>query len=409
MIAVVSPADYNFDESLSTLRYASRAKYIQNKPVVNEDPKDALLREYAEEIQRLKSLLESNEPIVVEKVVEIPRIHPIEEEPSLESTARNHLNKSTERIDTQVQEELELKEKHLQEEIHQRKNLESMLTQIQQKLITGGEALDNAEKERLKAQRQLQLRLKKQKKKEKQLLEEKRKKEEELLMKENKYQNLQEEVEDLRKVVKKLRSKYKGTAIEVQDLYHEHEEERETLLESIRSKERECDFLYKIFNYILPPGQLRNIKQRSDFDETNQEWHVPSFVLQSSKTNLPKLPNTQPREEQSSREPIVRSRGFQSPEGSAPVYRKHKQATTQDHSEDRPTTSAGKRYRSYPRRTPNKMLAPLDHKPGASETKVSRKEFSLNRITPPLPKKNPPLEPLNHQPKPFPTRESVRF
>ena len=409
MIAVVSPADYNFDESLSTLRYASRAKYIQNKPVVNEDPKDALLREYAEEIQRLKSLLESNEPIVVEKVVEIPRIHPIEEEPSLESTDRNHLNKSTERIDTQVQEELQLKEKHLQEEIHQRKNLESMLTQIQQKLITGGEALDNAEKERLKAQRQLQLRLKKQKKKEKQLLEEKRKKEEELLMKENKYQNLQEEVEDLRKVVKKLRSKYKGTAIEVQDLYHEHEEERETLFETIRSKERECDFLYKVFNYILPPGQLRNIKQRSEFDETNQEWHVPSFVLQSTKTNLPKLPSTQPREEQSSREPIVRSRGFQSPEGSAPVYRKHKQATTQDQSEDRPTTSAGKRYRSYPRRTPSKMLAPLDHKPGASETKVSRKEFSLNRITPPLPKKNPLLEPLNHQPKPFPTRESVRF
>jgi kinesin family protein 3/17 len=44
MIAICSPADYNFDESLSTLRYASRAKFIKNKPIINEDPKDALLK-----------------------------------------------------------------------------------------------------------------------------------------------------------------------------------------------------------------------------------------------------------------------------------------------------------------------------------------------------------------------------
>jgi len=58
MIACISPAAYNYDESLSTLRYASRAKFIQNKPKINEDPKDALLRSYADEINRLKKLLE---------------------------------------------------------------------------------------------------------------------------------------------------------------------------------------------------------------------------------------------------------------------------------------------------------------------------------------------------------------
>eukprot|EP00466_Bigelowiella_natans_P016562 jgi/Bigna1/87357/estExt_fgenesh1_pg.C_190148 len=57
MIAAVSPADYNYDETLSTLRYANRAKAIKNKPVKNEDPKDALLREYQEEIKRLKAML----------------------------------------------------------------------------------------------------------------------------------------------------------------------------------------------------------------------------------------------------------------------------------------------------------------------------------------------------------------
>ena len=58
MIAAVSPADYNFDETLSTLRYANRAKNIKNKPKVNEDPKDALLKEYQDEIKRLKMILE---------------------------------------------------------------------------------------------------------------------------------------------------------------------------------------------------------------------------------------------------------------------------------------------------------------------------------------------------------------
>ena len=40
-------------------RYANRAKNIKNKPKINEDPKDALLREFQEEIARLKAALEA--------------------------------------------------------------------------------------------------------------------------------------------------------------------------------------------------------------------------------------------------------------------------------------------------------------------------------------------------------------
>lgn len=58
MVAAISPADYNYDETLSTLRYANRAKSIKNKPKINEDPKDAMLREYKNEIERLKAMLE---------------------------------------------------------------------------------------------------------------------------------------------------------------------------------------------------------------------------------------------------------------------------------------------------------------------------------------------------------------
>ena len=57
MIANVGPADYNFDETMNTLRYASRAKNIKNRPKINEDPKDALLREYQSEVSKLKEQL----------------------------------------------------------------------------------------------------------------------------------------------------------------------------------------------------------------------------------------------------------------------------------------------------------------------------------------------------------------
>ena len=45
MIAALSPADINYDETLGTLRYADRAKKIKNKAVVNENPMDKLIRE----------------------------------------------------------------------------------------------------------------------------------------------------------------------------------------------------------------------------------------------------------------------------------------------------------------------------------------------------------------------------
>jgi kinesin family member 3B len=54
MIANIGPSEYNYNETLTTLRYAHRAKTIQNKPIKNEDPQDAKLREYQEEIDRLR-------------------------------------------------------------------------------------------------------------------------------------------------------------------------------------------------------------------------------------------------------------------------------------------------------------------------------------------------------------------
>ena len=91
MVANLSPASYNEEETLSTLRYASRAKKIKNKPKINEDPKDSMIRQLQDEIKMLKKLLEERnsgkqeevkrgqvapEIQIVEKVVYVEKDNP---------------------------------------------------------------------------------------------------------------------------------------------------------------------------------------------------------------------------------------------------------------------------------------------------------------------------------------------
>jgi hypothetical protein len=59
MVACLSPADVNFEESLSTLKYAHNTKFINNRPVVNNDldPKEELIKDLQNEIKFLRHRL----------------------------------------------------------------------------------------------------------------------------------------------------------------------------------------------------------------------------------------------------------------------------------------------------------------------------------------------------------------
>ncbi|XP_072744090.1 kinesin-like protein unc-104 isoform X10 [Anoplolepis gracilipes] len=87
MIAAISPADINYDETLSTLRYADRAKQIVCKAVVNEDANARLIRELKEEIQKLRELLKQ-EGIDVQEGDEIIRTNKRNEEDTKETRSR---------------------------------------------------------------------------------------------------------------------------------------------------------------------------------------------------------------------------------------------------------------------------------------------------------------------------------
>ncbi|XP_068147761.1 kinesin-like protein unc-104 isoform X9 [Drosophila tropicalis] len=99
MIAAISPADINYDETLSTLRYADRAKQIVCKAVVNEDANAKLIRELKEEIQKLRDLLKA-EGIEVQEEDEITKSSVIKSSPT---KARNRNGSTTEMAVDQLQ------------------------------------------------------------------------------------------------------------------------------------------------------------------------------------------------------------------------------------------------------------------------------------------------------------------
>ena len=71
MVACISPGENNYEETLSTLRYAKRAKDIRNKPKINEDPKDTIIKRYHDEIQQLKKIIAKEIPVPKQLVTEL--------------------------------------------------------------------------------------------------------------------------------------------------------------------------------------------------------------------------------------------------------------------------------------------------------------------------------------------------
>ena len=154
MISAISPADYNFEETLSTLRYANRAKNIKNKPVVNEDPKDALLREYKLQIDQLMKLLN-------EKQSQQPISNPVLSLPDKPETIQDNSSKTRRTEGKQqalddykdaIEEQrnrlgaaLDAKEEEIQEQRRQREALERKLQELQASVLHQGYSSKNAD------------------------------------------------------------------------------------------------------------------------------------------------------------------------------------------------------------------------------------------------------------------------
>jgi kinesin family protein 3/17 len=162
---------------------------------------------------------------------------------------------------------------------------------MEERLVVGGNALEEREKQQAQIQRKWQLELEVEKKKQQELLEEKQRQEDALLEKEKHYNNLQEEVEDCRKIIKKLKQKNKVQAQELKDFHKENIEKNEELLDTVREQSKEIDFLNQLVSYLLNEEQLFKIKEKTNWNEEQQKWKLPPFQLKKKEIAFPKLGN----------------------------------------------------------------------------------------------------------------------
>ncbi|XP_028394014.1 osmotic avoidance abnormal protein 3-like isoform X2 [Dendronephthya gigantea] len=131
MVACLSPADNNYDETLSTLRYANRAKNIKNKPKINEDPKDALLREYKAEIEKLKELLmgQTQTPLM-ELQGANTALAPVQRQPVVDIQSQEKLAEESLRIKEEYERKLAEMKRMVEEEQSSKEHLKEEMKRL---------------------------------------------------------------------------------------------------------------------------------------------------------------------------------------------------------------------------------------------------------------------------------------
>ncbi len=282
MCANAGPAEYNYDETISTLRYANRAKNIKNKPVINEDPKDAMLREYQEEITKLKAQLAgiqnsapSNHCFLAEdkgthdatdidsnRICE-EKVRELEEQAKREKAeimarSKEEMNKLRSK-ESQTSRERKMLEAKLDEESKfraemekQRRSLTQKLQDMEAQLMIGGKIADKAAKQEA-ALRKAEQDLIAKREKELVLARQMAEKEEENFQLNEKYSSLQEEVQSKTKKLKKLWFKYQQAKSEIDDLNCEFQDEKNDFLETIRDLNRQMKLKDLIITNFIPP------------------------------------------------------------------------------------------------------------------------------------------------------------
>ncbi|XP_071951879.1 kinesin-II 85 kDa subunit-like [Antedon mediterranea] len=306
MCANLGPAEYNYDETISTLRYANRAKNIKNKAKINEDPKDALLRQFQKEIDDLKKKLQDGGSASGDEGSGDKESESEEEEvigPDGKTMIRKTKTKSKKKLSPEqmaemqrkideerraleAQKDMEEDEKNKAKELLERREndikkaqqeheqLAEKLQSIEKKLIVGGVDLREKmeEQERLLEESAKELDTKRAK--EEELRKKLKEKEEERLQMEEEYSNLQEEAAGKTKKLKKVWTMLMSAKSEVDDLQQEHQREMEGLLENVRQLSREVRLQMLLIDSFIPPDFQDMIEQYVHWNEDIGEWQL---------------------------------------------------------------------------------------------------------------------------------------
>lgn len=324
MIANIGPADYNYDETLNTCRFASRAKNIKNAPKVNEDPKDTMMREFQEEIKRLKAALAAQEigadgldgdidgsnfndgdvedaeteeeagaaqvaviggkvrvTRVVEKIVEsgvseaeLDRIRRVAEakKAEVESAAEAEaaaLHAETSELaqrQSRVARELAAKKAVIDAKRADRMQLKANLRALEAKLVVGKQMIAAVQEQQTKLAKQSEA-LSRHRAEREQVEAELRAKEENQLEMAEAVESLESRVATLTANWQKLVAKYEAITEQISTEAATAQKHREELLDTIREQKLQIQLLSTIQHAFIPPQQIHSLQMRMHWDD----------------------------------------------------------------------------------------------------------------------------------------------
>jgi len=320
MVANLGPASYNYEESVTTLRFANRAKNIKNKPRINEDPKDALLREFQQEIARLKAQIkepsnkerkhkqkkekkikskrtDSKEAKVAGNDESVETIDGIDEsEDENESEYEEGEDPAVKEIEeklaidkellesdtTMIAEEKEKlltemrrKEAMLKRERDEKDKMMAKIAAMESKLLTGGEkTIVDHTNEQQRALEQRRAEVSERRKTEIEVARKLEEQEEKGVELEKTYTSLQQEVEIKTRKLRKLFTKLQACKQDIVDVTEEYNRDRRDLELTQEELLKELKLKYLIIENFVPCEEKERVLTRAQFDEEEDVWRL---------------------------------------------------------------------------------------------------------------------------------------
>jgi len=318
MVANLGPANYNYDETITTLRYANRAKNIKNKPRINEDPKDALLREFQEEIARLKAQINQKVPkekrkrpstkskpqkspkkreivenetdtVELEKSAIVPSSD--EENMEEEDDENTSLKEVAEKLATEKEllesdtsllaeekekllQEVRRKEAMLARERAEKEKMATKIAAMESKLLTGGKTIVDHTNEQQRALEQRRAEVAARRKTEIEVARKLEEQEEKGVELEKTYSSLQQEVEIKTRKLRKLFTKLQTVKQDILDVTDEYNRDRRDLEVTQEELLKELKLKYLVIENFIPGEEKERVLGRAQFDEEEDVWRL---------------------------------------------------------------------------------------------------------------------------------------
>jgi kinesin family protein 3/17 len=277
MIAALGPADYNFQETMSTLRYAERAKKIENKPKVNMDPKDALLLKYQEELAALQAQLNGGGGPGIGGAPGAPEKNQGERIAEMEAVIEAQMKKLASGASMakaereQLEKELEAKRHEIEGEREKHSKLQARLAELGKYLVNGrdlqkvtqkNEQQINQIREKLRQREERALALERE-------VEERRRQKQHVV---DQCSSIQQQVEVVAKEFDELVAQYRNLKLKLPEVQNTIQADRENLAQNIQALNRRIELYQLIIDNFVPQAEAENLKKIAVWDEEKRVY-----------------------------------------------------------------------------------------------------------------------------------------